>query len=71
MLGRPPKPKFTLDKNLEARTSASFALAFHFIFDELSTPRRSKMAAVLAKSSKIVVVPGGSKFLKRPIRDSS
>ena len=39
------------------------ALAFDFIFHEISTLSRSKMAAILAKSSKIVVLPGGSKFL--------
>ena len=41
------------------------ALAFHFIFDEFSIRSWSNMAAILAKSTKIKVLPGGSKFLKK------
>ena len=41
------------------------ALALHFIFDELSAPSWSKMAAILAKGTKIEVLPGGSKFLRK------
>ena len=57
-------PKFTPDKNFEANASSSLALAFHFIFDELSTPSRSKIVAIPAKSSNTGVLPGVSKFLK-------
>ena len=44
------------------------ALAFYVIFDELPTPSRSKMAAILAKRTKIEVLPGGSKFLGKKTR---
>ena len=63
MLGRPPKSQFTADKKFEAMASSNLALAFHFIFGELSSLSRSKMAAILAKSTKIEVLQGGSKFL--------
>ena len=56
MLGPIKKTKFIPENIFEARPS----LAFHFIFDELSAPSRSKMAAVLAKSTKIEDLPGGS-----------
>ena len=41
------------------------ALGYHFIFDELATHSRSKMAAILAKSSKIGVLPGRSIFIEK------
>ena len=56
------KKKFKPGKNFKARASSTLAFAFHFIFDELPTPSRSKMAAIPAKSTKIEVLPGESKF---------
>ena len=35
--------------------SSGLELAFYFMFDELSTPSRSKIRVILAKSSKIEV----------------
>ena len=46
------------------------ALAFHFIFDELSTPSWSKMAAILAKSTKTEVMPGEPNFLINKTRSA-
>ena len=69
MPGRPPKNKIiTPDKNSEAMVPSGLALAFHFITGELSTLSRSKIAAAVAKSRKIGVLPGGSRFLKSSIR---
>ena len=58
------KPKFTPDKSFEARASSGLALAFHFIFDKLSALSRSKMAVVLAKSTKKKFLPEGSELKK-------
>ena len=62
------KPKFTPDKKFDANAPLNFALAFDFIFDGLSTHSRSKVAAILAKNTKIEVLTGGSKFWRKKTR---
>ena len=48
MLGPIEINKFIPDKDFEARASSYLALAFYFMFGKFLTPRRSKMAAILA-----------------------